>query len=475
MGIIIKTKLSKIKNSNYFRLDAKYGTFTENNNAQLWNYPVCCELKKALKVVQSSIMKKGELEEEFPLIDLSNIERKTNNLRDVGEVLEIGSDKVILKQGDIVIPKIEPQKGQFFLNLNHNEYLGSTELVEYKINSYEFNPYYLFYILTSDKILKLLSQLESGTTHKRVSAESLLKIRIPKLPLEIQNQIALQIQPIETEITNLKNSKLKSLDIINQVFGEEFGFDWQFYKEFGKGMTAGTQQSDVREKAMYQVPLSQIAKSNILRISSRFNSPKTQFLNKILFSKPTSKIKNIITEKVHRGVSPAYNAEGEIPVVKTAHLKNGYLDISQEEFVTEEFYTKNIRSQIQQNDVLIASTGKVSLGKVDFVETDENLVIDGHISVIRIDETKYNALFLTYFLRSILGTFQIERDFTGATNQIELYSAEIEYFDIPDFSLTKQCEIVEKIKSQIDAQNVIDKRIAAKQEEINGIIEKAIA
>jgi type I restriction enzyme S subunit len=387
-------------------------------------------------------------------------------------------EKYALKNGDILIGLTGD--GKFFktcfvenleIPILLNQRVG---IIRVKENITTISAKFVSLLFNSDKVQNQIRIVAMGKTQKNVSPFDILNIKIPKLDFNTQLKLLQETQPIEIEITNLKNSKLKSLDIINQVFGEEFGFDWQFYKEFGKGMTAGTQQSHVREKAMYQVSLSQIAKSNILRISSRFHSPKTQFLNKVLFSKPTNKIKNIITEKVHRGVSPIYNAEGEIPVVKTAHLKNGYLDISQEEFVTEEFYTKNIRSQIQQNDVLIASTGKVSLGKVDFVETDENLVIDGHISVIRINETKYNALFLTYFLRSILGTFQIERDFTGATNQIELYSAEIEYFDIPDFPLAKQGEIVEKIKTQIDAQNVIDKQIAEKQGEINGIIEKAI-
>jgi type I restriction enzyme S subunit len=123
---------------------------------------------------------------------------------------------------------------------------------------------------------------------------------------------------------------------------------------------------------------------------------------------------------------------------------------------------------------LVASTGKVSLGRVDLVEIEQELVADGHISIIRVDNRKYNCQFLTYFLRSILGVFQIERDYTGATNQIELYSSEIENFDIPDFSLDKQAEIVMKIKTQIDAQNVIDQQIEQKQEAISKIIEQAL-
>lgn len=235
MGVIcFKTKLSKLKNDTNFRFDVKFGNFLELSEFHLWNCTNCCELKYALKPINSPIMKKGELEEEEYLIDLSNIERKRNNLINLEKTTKIGSDKNIIKYGDIVIPKIEPKKGQFFLNLNHKEYIGSTELVEYEINKNEFNPYFLYYTLTSEKFLKVLSFLESGKTHKRVSSENILKIKIPKISISIQNELAKTIQTIENEITHLKNSKLKPLDIINQIFGEAFEFDWQAFENIKK-------------------------------------------------------------------------------------------------------------------------------------------------------------------------------------------------------------------------------------------------
>jgi len=53
-------------------------------------------------------------------------------------------------------------------------------------------------------------------------------------------------------------------------------------------------------------------------------------------------------------------------------------------------------------------------------DEEKDFVVDGHVSIVRIDPEKYNSLFFVYFFRSILGYFQFERDFTGATNQIEL-------------------------------------------------------
>lgn len=246
------------------------------------------------------------------------------------------------------------------------------------------------------------------------------------------------------------------------------------YNEFGKGMTAGTQIARDRTLKVFETDLMEFLRSNILRFSTRFHNTATKKLMDFLDSVKTIRVGDIITEPIHRGASPIYNPDGEIPVVKTGHLKNGYIEISQEEFVEQNFYNSSTRSQIKEGDILIASTGKVSLGKIDLLEDEQDLVADGHISIIRIDEKKYNRVFFTYFFRSILGYFQIERDFTGATNQIELYADEISNFQIPSISLKNQQKIVDEIKAELDKQEEIKQKINAERNKIDEIIEKAI-
>jgi type I restriction enzyme S subunit len=206
----------------------------------------------------------------------------------------------------------------------------------------------------------------------------------------------------------------------------------------------------------------------------RFHNPPTKELMDFLDSIETLQVKDILLEPVHRGASPKYNPDGEIPVVKTGHLKNGYIEISQEEFVDSDFYNSSIRPQVKQGDILIASTGKVSLGKIDLLEEEQDLVADGHVSIVRIDDGKYSRQFFTYFFRSILGYFQIERDFTGATNQIELYADEISNFQIPNIPLKAQQKIVDEIKAELDKQEEIKSKIENERNKIDEIIEKAI-
>jgi type I restriction enzyme S subunit len=188
----------------------------------------------------------------------------------------------------------------------------------------------------------------------------------------------------------------------------------------------------------------------------------------------TLQVKDILLEPVHRGASPKYKPDGDVPVVKTGHLKNGSIEITQEEFVDSDFYNSSVRSQIKNGDILIASTGKVSLGKIDLLEEEQDLVADSHVSIIRIDDNKYSRQFFTYFFRCILGYFQIERDFTGATNQIELYADEISNFQIPNIPLKAQQKIVDEVKSELDKQEAIKKKIEKERNKIDEIIKKAI-
>ena len=68
----------------------------------------------------------------------------------------------------------------------------------------------------------------------------------------------------------------------------------------------------------------------------------------------------------------------------------------------------------------------------------------------------------------------MERDYTGATNQIHLYWEQISNFKIPNIFLKSQQKIVDEIKAELDKQEEINKKIQAERNKIDEIIEKAI-
>jgi len=77
-----------------------------------------------------------------------------------------------------------------------------------------------------------------------------------------------------------------------------------------------------RSKAKrFSISFNQIQTTTIFRFSLRFHNPITQELTKILKRYPTVKVGKIITEKVHRGVQPKFEQEGEIYAIKTGQFK----------------------------------------------------------------------------------------------------------------------------------------------------------
>ncbi len=467
MGVVIfKTKLSKINNDTNFRFDVKYGNFLELIENSLWNHTNYCELKYALKPLNSQIMKKGELDEEQYLIDLSNIERKRNNLINLEKVSEIGSDKSIIKFGDILIPKIEPKKGQFFLNLNHNEYIGSTELVEYEINKEKFNPYFLYYFLISDKFLKILSFLESGKTHKRVSSENILKIKIPKISIEIQNELAFLIQPIETEITTLKNSKLKPLAIINKVFGEAFNISLNLITELDKTNKLNVKFSDIHKN------------NSNLRNGMRWN--KMQFIQDKLYEKiDCIKVLGNYIKETKNGWSPLSVEDGEgIPILGQEHFAYDGILKSEPSKFTEETRNNIEDFYIKKGDFFVSRGNTLDLVALASIVQDEiidDILFPDLYIKVEFDETDLNKEYIAYLFNSFFGRLYFKYVAKGKNQtMVKISAIELLNFRFPLPNKNIQAQIVEKIKNQIDAQNIIDQQIEQKQQEINGIIENAI-
>lgn len=459
------------------RLDEKYASFTKIEDWKVFTSKFeQVSLSSFIEPIPILKYKKGELESDYYLVNISDQEQISGKLENIESVNEIGSDKNYLGDADIFVSKLGMPKGYIFVNTYKGKnILGSTEFIPYafKHKKYEI---FLKAILLHPKVLKAYSYLESGKTpsHRRVNPYEFLKIKIPKLTDGNLAKLSAEVSQLYSLIESIKLKITNPLLIINTIFSREFDFDLNLLHEFGKGMTASTQIAKEKKLRTFSTSFSDLSNSNIIRFSTRFHNVPTKNIMNILSSIKTIKVKDILIEEVHRGACPKYKEDGEIPVVKTGHLKNNFVAISQEEFVAEDFYESSIKSQIKNGDILVASTGKGSLGKIDYYEDDHQLVADSHISIIRIDKKKYNPLFLTYFFRSIIGYFQIERDFTGATNQIELGWKEISDFKIPDIDKKHQDLIVNAIKKKINEQEKFSESIMNIRKEINSKIEEYI-
>lgn len=472
-------KSTSIGNSAQCRMDAKYNSFVSNMNWTTYpNASKHCKISDVLISIPIAKQKKGDIDDDVYVINISDQIAGYGRLIDTSDFQNdaIGSDKNILTDCDIMVSKLGMPRGYIFLKPQYDgEIIGSSEFIPYKIKDITESKFYLYLLLTKE-LRNAYACLESGKTpsHKRVNPEEFIKIRIPHVEHDKILSAIEQIEKCEQKIDEQLSLKHPIELIINKVFSDEFGFSENLYNTFGKGMSYGTQKSDAKGIRISNVSSSKIMNSDGLRLSARVNNDITSYLTNIVNEMPHLYVKDILTETIHRGTSPAYDENGDVSVVKTAHLKNGDVIISDEEFVQKSFFDKKEKAQVRKGDILLASTGKPSIGKIDLYDEDVELFADGHISIIRIDEKKYNKQFFVYWFRCILGYFQIERDYVGCTNQVELYENEIKEFIIPDIPLSRQEEIVsiisEKIQIQKDAE-IVSKKYRA---EIDKIIEDAI-
>jgi type I restriction enzyme S subunit len=461
-----------------FRPDLKYRRFWDFEKGVLYQSSKHIRLDRVLEEIEVSKIPKGDLNESHHIINISDQEPRKVILEDLEEVDAVGSAKNPLSEADIIISKLGLPKGYLFYNdkKKYPKLLGSSELIPYKIINDKFQPKFVAYLLCHPSVLKKYHSLESGKTpsHWRVNPNDILKTKIPSVDLEFQTSAIKKIIPIENEIRKIKAKKKSSLEIINEVFADYYGFDRNLWLSFGKGMTAGTQKSNVKDFKWYSKSFTSLATSSVLRFSTRFHNPKTREFVKILYTKPTRKAQTVIVE-LRKGIQPKYSESGNIPVIKIANMRNGHIDFSEAETIDEYFYNKvKSKAGVKKGDILICCTGKVSLGKIDYYIDNLDTILSVDSYIIRLNEKEYNPLFFIYFLRSILGAFQIERDYTGTTNQIHLYEPQISMFDLPDISIKEQEVLSKTIESKLKNQVVFDQQAKNKREKIWQIIEDAI-
>lgn len=269
--------------------------------------------------------------------------------------VDVVEEKYILKDLDFLFARSGNTVGKSFLFQSeiHPKSIFAGYFIRFDINYSFIRPKLMFWF-TKSQIFDLWRNATIRVMGQpNINAEEYKELPIPIIDDNEQLRILAKIEIVENEVLVLQSKILEPLSIINEVFAQEYGYGQTLWKEFGKGMTAGTQKSDSKTAKHYKVGLNQMVNSQILRVSSRFHNPLTQTLTKILRGKGTMQLKDILTEPIKRGVQPKADPEGEVCAIKTGQLKNGYFDFTDCEMLTSDFYDKNPKGQVKINDVLI--------------------------------------------------------------------------------------------------------------------------
>jgi len=329
------------------------------------------------------------------------------------------------------------------------------------------NKKFLLHLLRTKRIKYLIDNvIYRGIGISAYREDDLLKLKIPKISIERQNEIAEKVTPIEQEIKTLKESKKDILDIINEVFGEEFNIELEKIEE-------------IDQKKTFSISLSDTYKRNSnLRNSLRWN--KIQEIQKELYSNISciNKLGNYIIE-TKNGWSPSSQEGGEGTLILGQEHFNysGKLKISPSK-ATEETKSNISDFYIKNGDFFVSrgnTVDLVALASIVQEKIKENIIFPDLYIKITFKEKYINKEYIALLFNSFLGRYYFKYVSKGKNQtMVKISSKELNDFYLPVPTKEKQTEIVEKIKSRIDAQKNIDKQIEEKQNQISELIDNEI-
>ena len=149
-------------------------------------------------------------------------------------------------------------------------------------------------------------------------------------------------------------------------------------------------------------------------------------------------------------------AEGisDVGVIKTKQLTNSGVNTEGvESYFTNEVCAQNKSTFIANNDVIFASMGVGSLGKVSlfYYDGDKLFVTDSTLRIYRAKETtRVLPEVLCMFLQSTIGQELIYRYVVGSTGIINIYDDDIARIPIPVLDTEIQKDIAAKVQESFE-------------------------
>lgn len=470
MGLSKTFKLSQLPKEKSLRFDVDFiDCFSAQQYEQYYTY------KELFYFVENEKVNIDNLDI-FDYVEIGNIEKNGDinpvnlSFDDRNEENENYFKKIekgdILKPkiGDILISSIRPYLNKNILIVNENIYFTKAMIqIRPTINSKLF--YYLLRTVFFDLINAVSRQ---GKGYPTLKEDDLKTIKFPKNTIDkiVRNEVLLfkQIDLIEQEIQNLKLQKKEHLEIINEIFADEFDFELDFIaKESDKKLYKASFIEFANDELKFDISLKykSIFEKSLLKSSNQWL--KLDKIVEVKGGKRLPKGESILED------------DTSYKYIRVDDLSwSGFFDYDNIKYITYENHL-SIKNYISNTDDILLTIVGATVGKCGIV-TDE---IDGHnitenfARLIIKDKANYFPQYVTYCLQSKICQLQVD-EFTGKGSQGKLALFRVKKIKIPDIEFDKQQQIVEKIKSKIDSQKLIDEKIEQKQKEISDLIYQCI-
>lgn len=318
-------------------------------------------------------------------------------------------------------------------------------------NSEVFDQDFLYYLLSSSYAYVQFVGKVSGAVVKNLNSDKVANSVFPLPPLFEQKRIVAKIEEFLPYIERYAKAWSK-LEEFNASFPMDMQKSLLQYAMQGK-LVEQRAEEGTGEELYRQI---QAEKRTLVREGKikREKALPEITEDEVPFDIPESwkwvRLIDVVSKTIKRGQSPAYTSRSETLVfAQKCNTKKGVINLELARFLDEKKLSKYPDDEfMQNNDIVINSTGRGTLGRVGMYKLSDNprglrLVPDSHVTVIRMSAYVYTEY--AYFC---LKSFQpyLEKLGTGSTNQTELSASTVKslLFPLPPFA--EQKRIVAKLE-----------------------------
>jgi len=396
MGVVRKVKFSEISKYQYLRIDYRF----INGKEYIFNPKNIFRLGQFFETGRGIVMNKEYIAENEGDYPVYSSQTSDDGIFGYIDTFMFDGDFLTWTTDGAKAGKVSYRSGKF----NCTNVCGIAKIKQEFENQFELK-FLAFYLNT---ISKYYVSVASG--NPKLMNNVFEEIKIPNISIDLQRNVLSQIQPIESEIIQLKNSKLKPLDIINQVFSEAFDISLSFIAELDKTNKLNVKFSDIHKN------------NSNLRSGMRWS--KMQFIQNKLYEKiDCIKVLGNYIQTTKNGWSPLSVEEGEgTPILGQEHFAfDGKLKIEASKF-TEESRNNIEEFYIKQGDFFVSrgnTLDLVALASIVQDEIIEDILFPDLYIKIEFDETDINKEYIAYLFNSFFGRLYFKYVAKGKNQTIE--------------------------------------------------------
>jgi type I restriction enzyme, S subunit len=353
----------------------------------------------------------------------------------VESAADVGSAKLLLDGGEVLISKLNPRKGRVLIAQRHElPVVASPEFIALRPTS-KITDRFLAYLLSSETTrLYLDANVQSVTrSHQRVTPELVRHYQFRLPPLDRQQRI-----------TDFLDAETEQIDRLAALRNIQRG-----------ALTTH-----------YQSRLSEVAQE----LSDRYG---------------TVKVRHVL-QKIEQGWSPLCEdraiRDGEWGVVKAGCVNGGLFDAAQHKALPAGVEPE-LRYRLRAEDLLMSrASGSVDLiGSIAVIPDGipSRLLLCDKVYRLRLDRTRMAPPFVAYMLRTCHVREQIKLGISGAEGMANnLPTATVTNLPLPDAPLHEQARIVNDLDSARraaeDATQLLRQQLAVLSERRQALITAAV-